>query len=127
MAKPLIVIKLGGSALTDKTRIYTPRKTVIRRAAKQVAYLARKFSIVLVHGAGSYGHIPAKKWDLASGFKHKSQLAGLSATKSKLLEWEGIIGEAFLRQHADDEGAFSQIATFERVEPESPADDKPET
>ncbi len=35
--------------------------------------------------------------------------------------------QAFLRQHADDEGAFSQIATFERVEPESPADDKPET
>jgi len=98
MDKPLIVIKLGGSALTDKTRIYTPRKAVIRRAAKQIAFLARKFSIVLVHGAGSYGHIPAKRWDLASGFKSRSQLRGLSVTKSKLLEWEAIIGDAFLKQ-----------------------------
>jgi isopentenyl phosphate kinase len=98
MGKPLIVIKLGGSALTDKTRIYTPRKAVIRKAAEQVAFLASRFSIVLVHGAGSFGHIPAKRWDLASGFKRSSQLRGLSITKSKLLEWEAIIGAEFLKQ-----------------------------
>lgn len=98
MRKPLIVIKLGGSALTDKTRIYTPRKTAIKRAARQIAALTRKFSIVLVHGAGSYGHIPVKKWNLDSRFTNRRQLAGLSATKSKLLEWEIILVET-LRKH----------------------------
>ncbi len=33
---------------------------------------------------------------------------------------------AFLREHAKDEGAFSEVTTFERVELESPAADKPE-
>ena len=96
MGKPLIVIKLGGSALTDKTKIYTPRMSAIRKAAKQVADLAGAFSIILVHGAGSYGHISAKRWDLAAGFKKRSQLTGLSTTKLKLLEWEAILSDVFL-------------------------------
>jgi isopentenyl phosphate kinase len=99
MRKPLIIIKLGGSALTDKTRIYTPRAAVIRNAAKQVAHLTKTFSIVLVHGAGSYGHIPAKKWKLADGLKRRSQLTGLSTTKVKLMELETILTETFLAFH----------------------------
>jgi len=98
MGKPIIVIKLGGSALTDKTRIYTPRIAMIRKAAKQVANLTGAFSIILVHGAGSYGHIPAKRWNLAAGSKHRKQMAGLSITKQKLMELEAVLSEAFLRQ-----------------------------
>jgi isopentenyl phosphate kinase len=97
MQKTLIVIKLGGSALTDKQRIYTPRKPVISRAAKQIADLASKFSLVLVHGAGSYGHIPVKQWNLASGFSNRKQLTGLAMTKSKLLEWEMILVDALIK------------------------------
>lgn len=99
MRKPVIVVKLGGSALTDKTKIYTPRMAAIGRAAKQIADLRNRFSFVLVHGAGSYGHIPAKRWNLTSGFKHGRQLKGLTATKSKLLQWEMILDNAFLKHH----------------------------
>ena len=35
LPKPLIVVKLGGTALTDKKQICTPRVKEIRRAAKQ--------------------------------------------------------------------------------------------
>jgi len=99
MRKPLIVVKLGGSALTDKTAIYTPRRAAIGRAAKQIADLRSRFSFVVVHGAGSYGHIPVKRWHLTSGFKDTRQLRGLAATKSKLLEWEMTLDEAFLKHH----------------------------
>ena len=34
--------------------------------------------------------------------------------------------QAFLQQHAEDEGAFSQVTTFESVPPESRAAEKPE-
>lgn len=95
--KPLVVIKLGGSALTDKGRIYTPRIPVIHSAAKQVAEVCRHYSVVLVHGAGSYGHIPAKRFGLQYGFKNIEQLKGLTATKFKLLEWESILDEIFLK------------------------------
>jgi len=95
--KPLVVIKLGGSALTDKRRIYTPRIPAIQYAARQVAEIRKHCSVVLVHGAGSYGHIPVRKYGLQHGLKSPKQLKGLSSTKFKLLEWEGLLNEIFLK------------------------------
>lgn len=97
MHKPLVVIKLGGSALTNKNRIYTPRLPVIHRAAEQVAAISAKMSVVLVHGAGSYGHIPVKKLGLMHGFRNRKQLKSLAAIKFKLLEWETVFDEVFLK------------------------------
>lgn len=97
LSPPLIVIKLGGSALTDKTRIYTPHRNTIRRAAKQIAGICRKHSVILVHGAGSFGHIPVRKYGLADGLTDPKQLRGLAITKTKLLEWETILDEEFLK------------------------------
>jgi isopentenyl phosphate kinase len=97
LQKKIIVIKLGGSALTDKSRIYTPRFAAIHRAAEQICALQSLVSVVLVHGAGSYGHIPAKQFGLQHDFKNSSQLNGLCLTKSKLLEWERIIDDVLLK------------------------------
>ncbi len=96
MRKPLIVIKLGGSALTDKRKIYTPRIPIIESSAAQIAAICKHFSLVLVHGAGSYGHIPVIKFKLEHGLKSPKQVKGLAATKFKLLEWESILDEIFL-------------------------------
>jgi isopentenyl phosphate kinase len=96
LARPLVVIKLGGSALTDKRRIYTPRMAAIHSAARQIADIRKQCSVVLVHGAGSYGHIPVREYRLQSGFKSRKQLKGLTWTKFKLLEWEALLDEIFL-------------------------------
>jgi isopentenyl phosphate kinase len=96
MRKSLIVVKLGGSTLTDKKRIFTPRMREIHRAARQIAELRRRFSVIVVHGAGSYGHIPVRKWRLESGLEGRHQVPGLALTKSKLLEWEMILDSVFL-------------------------------
>jgi len=96
--KPLVVIKLGGSALTDKNRIYTPRLSAMHRAAKEVKVILRNHSVVLVHGAGSYGHIPVEKYGLTKGYRDRKQLKGLSATKFKLLELETILDDILLGQ-----------------------------
>ncbi len=97
MQKPLVVIKLGGSALTDKKRIYTPRMQMIHRAAEQIAVVRKSLFVVLVHGAGSYGHIPVRTFGLEKGFTGHEQIRGLAETKSKLLEWEAIIDRVFLK------------------------------
>lgn len=96
MHKPLIVIKLGGSALTDKTRIYTPRIPIIHSAASQVAEIRKDCSIILIHGAGSYGHIPVRRYGLQHGWRSPKQLRGLSLTKLKLIEWENLLDEILL-------------------------------
>jgi isopentenyl phosphate kinase len=96
--KAVLVLKLGGSALTDKGHIYTPRVQQIQRAAKQIWALRRKFSLVVVHGAGSYGHIPVKRWKLESGLKYRAQLRHVAATKIRLLEWEMILDRILVQQ-----------------------------
>ena len=97
VSQPLVVIKLGGSALTDKTRIYTPRVHTIRQAAKEIAEICRTYSVILIHGAGSFGHIPVRKYRLEHGLSDLKQLRGLATTKTKLLEWEAILDEEFLK------------------------------
>lgn len=63
MATPtMLLVKLGGSVLTDKSRLRTPRKAAIARLTKELADLGD--DLILVHGAGSFGHILARKYRL---------------------------------------------------------------
>lgn len=53
------VLKIGGSVLTDKGGVEEPKEDEIRRVAAEVAESPR--DLVLVHGAGSYGHPHVEK------------------------------------------------------------------
>jgi len=58
-------VKLGGSVLTDKTRYRTPRLDALARLAQELA--RHEGPLVVVHGAGSYGHVLAKEHRLVEG------------------------------------------------------------
>lgn len=58
-------MKIGGSVITDKAHYRTPRLDALARLALELAASGERF--VLVHGAGSFGHVLAKKHDLALG------------------------------------------------------------
>lgn len=75
--QPLIV-KLGGSVITDKRRPFVVRRTTLRRLAHELA--AAKEPLVLIHGGGSFGHPVASKYGIAGGYKNKNQLMGMSLT-----------------------------------------------
>ena len=63
-----IVIKLGGSLITDKATEKTLKKEVLDTVSKVIATIVNKgYSLVLVHGAGSFGHLLAKKWSIVEG------------------------------------------------------------
>jgi len=64
----MIFLKLGGSAITDKTRESTAHTDVIRKIAQQVKQARGAqpaLSILLGHGSGSFGHFAAKKFGYA--------------------------------------------------------------
>lgn len=66
----LILLKLGGSLITDKTRPYSPRLDVLKRLAVEIAEArcaAPGLSLVLGHGSGSFGHTAAKKHGTRQG------------------------------------------------------------
>jgi len=57
-----LLVKLGGSVITDKTRPETPRPEILRRLAEEVAAARAErpgLQLVLGHGSGSFGHVLA--------------------------------------------------------------------
>lgn len=78
----LIIVKLGGSVITDKSRYMTPDKRNIARLAKEIAQARKRkaFKLVIVHGAGSFGHMPAKKYKIKDGIFTERQKYGFAYT-----------------------------------------------
>ncbi len=58
----MLLVKLGGSVLTDKARLRTPRKAAIARLTKELVGLGD--DLLVVHGAGSFGHVLARRYAL---------------------------------------------------------------
>jgi len=78
------IVKLGGSVITDKKIYKTFRPEVTNRLAREIAESGT--DVVIVHGAGSYGHIMAKKHRLNDGYIEDSQLDGVSVVQRDVRE-----------------------------------------
>ncbi len=66
-SKEPVILKLGGSVITDKNADEgVVREAALLRIAKEVSRFQGK--LIIVHGAGSFGHTYAKKYGLDKGF-----------------------------------------------------------
>jgi isopentenyl phosphate kinase len=66
------ILKVGGSVLTDKTCLESARTDEIERIAAEI--VGHESGLILVHGAGSFGHIHATKYDLVERFSPEGVL-----------------------------------------------------
>ncbi len=97
-AEDLIVLKLGGSLLTDKSKAYKLREEVLKAVAveiKECIDLGLIKSLVIVHGVGSFGHPPVLKYNLHKGFRNKDQLISMSKTQLIVNEFRKTIATTF--------------------------------
>ena len=78
----MIILKLGGSVITDKSKECFFRKEIVDNLSKQIKKANKE--IILVHGAGSFGHIQAEKFKLNNGYFDKKQLHGFSVTHERV-------------------------------------------
>jgi len=78
MKKTLILIKLGGSLITDKNKAFTAREDVIIRLAKEIRASLRniKGDLIVGHGSGSFGHTVAAKYKTQDGIINKNSIKG---------------------------------------------------
>ena len=74
MTAPVVLLKLGGSLITDKERPETARDEVIVRLAEEVARFLRDAAgrgdpprLIVGHGSGSFGHVAAARHRVAEG------------------------------------------------------------
>ncbi len=75
----LIFLKLGGSLITDKSRSHTANDAIIRRIAGEIVKAKRALpdlQLVIGHGSGSFGHIPASQFGTRQGVSDTRQWAG---------------------------------------------------
>jgi isopentenyl phosphate kinase len=91
----MILVKLGGSVITDKSRLRTYRRSACERLAGELRPALRE-GLVVVHGAGSFGHIMAKKHELHKGYKRKSQLAHVAGVQRDVRELNLKVLEALI-------------------------------
>jgi len=67
--KKRVIVKIGGSFITDKNQSESLKEDLVRKIAREIVEVVKtgKVSLILAHGAGSYGHIAAKKYEAQSG------------------------------------------------------------
>ena len=81
----LIIVKIGGSVITHKNS-QTPKinNSMIEQVCKEISQIVNNrpdLSIILIHGAGSYGHPIVKKTKINKGIKTEKQLVDFGRTQ----------------------------------------------
>lgn len=83
----LYIIKFGGSAITEKkTGKFLVKKERLDKIAKEIAQAAKKkeFSLVVVHGAGPFGHKLVAEYGIANGVRTDKQMEGYEKTRESM-------------------------------------------
>src|SRR6267378_6262781 len=88
------ILKLGGSAITDKAKDCTPDIPTIQHAADQLADY--RLPLVLIHGGGSYAHPFVTRSGVGGGLRDRSQLRSISETEFYLGQLTRIICASLL-------------------------------
>lgn len=94
----LILIKLGGSLITDKNKPYVAKLMVISRLAQEIEDAqSPKYGIIVAHGSGSFGHTLASKYGTVDGIKRKKDIYGLCLVQQDAIAINRIVNKIFLK------------------------------
>jgi isopentenyl phosphate kinase len=84
----MILIKLGGSIITNKEKPLSPRRKTIDSILKEIGKV--KEPVIIVHGGGSYGHYWSVKYDMHTK-PAKANPKGVAIVKNSMVELNKII------------------------------------
>jgi isopentenyl phosphate kinase len=90
-----IVLKIGGSVITNKNGELAAKMNEINRIAEEIQK-AHTQGLVIVHGGGSFGHPYAQRYGLKEGFKEESQKMGFSETHHVMTVLNGLVMDALV-------------------------------
>lgn len=100
MSKKLILVKLGGSLITDKTKPFTAKSEIIAdltRQIKEVLDEDKNLSLIIGNGGGSFPHYPAVKYQMNDGIKNEEQKYGFCAVQDAAAQLNRIIVSQLLK------------------------------
>ncbi len=86
----LVVLKIGGSVITkkedDTPEINRPNLNRIADEIGKVMSNRPEIKLIIIHGAGPFGHLYAKRYDLQLGLQSDRQIKGIGVTH-RWMEW----------------------------------------
>ena len=85
----MMLIKLGGSVITDKSQYRRFDKDAVSRLCREIAQSGKQ--AVVVHGAGSFGHILAKRYSLQDGYTSKEQIPAVAMVQHDVRELSSMV------------------------------------
>ena len=97
MSGNTVFLKLGGSLITVKNQPYTPRLDVLERLSQEIAQARtqdRGLRIILGHGSGSFGHVPASKYKTRLGVKSVEEWIGFTEVWRQAAELNRLVMQA---------------------------------
>ena len=94
----LILVKLGGSIITNKSKEYFAREENITRFAREIKLALNEANIKIIvgHGAGSFAHTPASVYKTKEGLIAKNSLFGMGVTEEAARRLNGIVVKKFV-------------------------------
>lgn len=107
MTNEIILLKLGGSLITDKDIAYTPRLDKLKELANEIKTVldlnpstgsGRRptWSLILGHGSGSFGHVAAKKHGTRDGVQTKEGWQGFAEVRYQAAELNRYVVQSLL-------------------------------
>ncbi|MHC1604793.1 MAG: isopentenyl phosphate kinase [Candidatus Methanofastidiosia archaeon] len=85
----MIIVKAGGSAITDKKTPFSIKKHTLKILAKELK--SAKEDIILCHGGGSFGHPLALEYDIAEKISTEKQFVGISKINLYMRKLSNIV------------------------------------
>lgn len=95
--KDIVMVKLGGSSITNVNVPNSAKVAAIKRLANEIKSSSDSCKIVLGHGGGSFPHVPAHKYKTGLGLINKNSLIGTSITQRAASQLHGIIMEQLVK------------------------------
>lgn len=94
----LVLLKLGGSLITDKSKPRSLRRETLQRLAEEIAGARQQLpslQLVVGHGAGSFAHVSAKKHGTRRGVHTPEQWLGFAEVWWDASTLNRLVMEAF--------------------------------
>ena len=95
----LLLIKIGGGVITDKSVHYGLREDVLTRLAKEIRDAQAELKdtkIIIGNGAGSFAHFSAHKYRTTQGFVDENSKIGMGWVRHDAVKLNQIVFEQLL-------------------------------
>ncbi|MBD3279263.1 MAG: hypothetical protein GF390_00965 [Candidatus Pacebacteria bacterium] len=99
--KPITLIKLGGSIITNKDIPMSVRQGTLARLVREIAraYRQKPNELFIVgHGGGSFPHVPAVKYKTMKGFVNGDSRIGMAITQDSAAQLNRLVTYQFIKE-----------------------------